>query len=302
MAAVTTTMENMIDPEVMADMISARLDKAIKVAPFASIDDTLAGQPGDTITIPCWKYIGDAEDVAEGGEIPTAKLESQSSQAKIKKAGKGVNITDEAILSGYGNPEDEAARQLVKSIASKIDNDCMDALQTATKKKTNAGVICYDGVVGAEDLFEEEDYSDKVIFVHPKQITQLRMDNDFKDRDRYPLGDGVIMTGVIGKISGCQVVPSKKVPLKKGKFICPIVKITTANEETEVETPALTIMKKRDVTVETGRDMDHKYSKINADEHYVVALTNDSKVVLAEFDEKPSASTTEPSGTQESNG
>lgn len=288
MATVVTTMQNMIDPEVMADMISARLDKAIKVAPFAEIDDTLVGKPGDTITIPCWKYIGDAEDVPEGEEIPTANLESTSTEVKIKKAGKGVNITDEARLSGYGNPEDEAVRQLIKSIGAKIDNDCLDALQTATMKKASENIICYDGVVDAEDMFEEEDYAEKVIFIHPKQITQLRHDDDFKDRQKYPLGDGVIMTGVIGKISGCQVVPSKKVPLKKGKYICPIVKVTTANEETEKETPALKIIRKRDVEVESGRDMDHKISKVNADEHYAAALANDSKVVLAEFAAVPS--------------
>lgn len=47
-----TKLTNLVDPEVMADMISATLPKKIKFAPIARIDTTLVGQPGDTITVP----------------------------------------------------------------------------------------------------------------------------------------------------------------------------------------------------------------------------------------------------------
>ena len=47
-----TKLTNMINPEVMADMISATLLTKIKFAPLATIDTTLVGQPGDTITVP----------------------------------------------------------------------------------------------------------------------------------------------------------------------------------------------------------------------------------------------------------
>ena len=47
------------------------------------------------------------------------------------------------------------------------------------------------------------------MFIHPKQITQLRNDADFKDINKYPLQ--TIMTGTIGEVAGCQVVPSKKI-------------------------------------------------------------------------------------------
>ena len=54
MADFITKLSDMIDPEVMADMVSARIPKKLRVAPFAKIDDTLAGVPGDTITVPAY--------------------------------------------------------------------------------------------------------------------------------------------------------------------------------------------------------------------------------------------------------
>ena len=67
MADTYTKIADLIDPEVMGDMVSARIPKKLRVAPFAKVDDTLAGVPGDTITVPAYAYIGDA-DIVAGGE------------------------------------------------------------------------------------------------------------------------------------------------------------------------------------------------------------------------------------------
>ena len=162
MADMTTKLADLIDPEVMGDIVSARIPKKLRVAPFAKVDDTLAGVPGDTITVPAYAYIGDAADVAEGAEVAIEKMSTSTRKATVKKAMKGVSLTDEAVLSGYGNPVGEANTQLAMAIAAKIDNDCMDALQTATLSYDgSAKVIDYDGIVSALDLFEEEQGSDK---------------------------------------------------------------------------------------------------------------------------------------------
>jgi N4-gp56 family major capsid protein len=94
-----TKLADLINPQVMADMISAELPKKIKYAAIAQIDTTLTGQPGNTITLPKYAYIGDAEDVAEGVAMGTTKLTASSTPATVKKAGKAVEITDESVLS-----------------------------------------------------------------------------------------------------------------------------------------------------------------------------------------------------------
>ncbi len=225
MADFITKLSDMIDPEVMADMVSARIPKKLRVAPFAKIDDTLAGVPGDTITVPAYTYIGDAADVAEGGEVAIEKMTTSTRKATIKKAMKGIGLTDEAVLSGYGNPVGEANTQLALAIAAKIDSDCMDALQTASLiYDGTAKTISYNAIVDAVDLFEDEmGCSEKVMFIHPKQVTQLRKNPDFLSADKYT--PGVALTGEIGMIAGCRLVPSKKVPLDGGIYACPIVKL-----------------------------------------------------------------------------
>ena len=211
-----TKIEDMIVPEVMADMISAKVEKKVIISKIAKVDTTLAGQPGNEVTVPQYKYIGDAEDVAEGVAMGTAKLETGSTSFTIKKAGKGVSITDEAILSGYGDPVGEANKQLATAIANKIDNDVVEVINTTGDGGVNliydgtTKVISYAGVVDAEDLFNEETSSDKVLYVHPKQMTQLRTDSDFISADKYGTAN-VMTSGEVGKIGTCRVVRSKKV-------------------------------------------------------------------------------------------
>lgn len=290
-----TKLSGLVNPQVMADMVSATLPKRIKFSPFAKVDTTLSGQPGDTITVPKYAYIGDAEDVAEGVAIGTVVLTASTTTAQVKKAAKAVEITDEAALSGYGDPVGEAANQLTMAIAAKVDNDCYEALKGATLQYDgSAKIISYEGIVDAVDkLGDETDAGvNKIIFVHPSQVTQLRKDPNFLDINKYPITNGVIMSGTIGSIAGCRVVKSKKVSLDAGNayYLNPIMVDDSADpnedpaaDKTATVSSALTIYLKRDVNTETDRDILKKTTVLSADEHYTAVLSNESKVVLAKF-------------------
>lgn len=273
-----TKLNNLINPEVMADMISAKVEEKVKVVPYAKVDTTLQGQAGDTITIPKFTYIGDAVDVAEGEEIPTRQLGVTSAQYSIKKIGIGGSLTDEAVLSGHGNPVGELTNQMAKSIISKTDFDAIDELYKATTTFTSSDVLSYESVVKAIDLFEEEVNCEKVIFVHPKQVTQLRLDSNFLSADKY--GNSIMVKGEIGMIANVRVVPSKKVQLEEGYYLNPIVKLNE-DTETEDESPAITVFLKRDTNVERERISKRRITEITGDKMYVVALTNEEKVIIA---------------------
>lgn len=299
---------DLVNPEVLADMISGKIPSKIVVTPFAHIDDTLVGQPGNEITVPRYQYIGDAEDLAEGVKAGTSKLTAGTTSTKVKKAVKAVEITDEAKLSGYGDPYGQATSQLAKSVASKMDVDAMDCILLPYEEDEdgvgNGGVqliydgstqaIKYAGIVDAIDLFNEELNTEKVIFVNPKQVTQLRKDSEFISADKYGSENHVMVTGEIGKVANCHVVPTLKVKLHeevsgdgasattKKFYTCPIVKLAQ-DSETEDEIPAITIYMKRGVNVDTDRDALAKTDLISIDQHYAAALTDASKVVLAKF-------------------
>ena len=51
-----TNMENMINPEVMGDMIDAKIEAMLKITPYAKVDTSLQGVAGDTKTVPSWNY------------------------------------------------------------------------------------------------------------------------------------------------------------------------------------------------------------------------------------------------------
>lgn len=277
-----TKLANLINPEVMADMVSAKVDKKVRVLPYAKVDTTLQGQAGDTISVPKYAYIGEAVDVAEGDDIPVRQMAVASEQYKIKKAAIGGVLTDEAVLSGYGNPVGELTNQMALSIGGKCDTDGYEELVKAPTAYSAAGAISYEEIVKAIDLFEEETNTEKVMFVHPKQATQLRLDPNFISKDKY--GNQVMVDGEIGMVGNARIVASKKVRVADGSYLNPIVKL---EEDTESEdaSPALTIFLKRDTNVETDRIARNRTTEVTGDKMYVVALTNETKVIVAKMKE-----------------
>lgn len=271
-----TKLTNLINPQVMADIIKAKLPSKIKLAALCKIDDSLTATPGSTITVPKYAYIGDAEDVAEGVAMGTTVLTATTQTATVKKAGKAIEISDESVLSGYGNPMGNGTMQLTQSIAGKVDTDVLAALGSATlEHDDSSNFISYAGVIDAIDKFEDEEDGIKVLLIHPKQKTTIRKDANFLRATE--LGDRMILTGAIGSIGGCQVVASKRIKESSGVYEDYIVKVDPNIGEDEDH--AVTIYMKKDVDTESDRDILKKTTVISADEYYTVALTDESKVI-----------------------
>ena len=286
-----TKIADIINPEVMANMIEAKIEAQCKITPYAHVNTDLQGVPGDTLTVPSWNYIGDADDFDPEAasdsdkEIDTTKLTASSTKFTVKCAGKSVSILQTAINSGLGDPVGQANLQLAKSIVNKIDNDVMDAAYTCANIHEPGKEIGYAGIVDAVAKFEdEEDGVDKVIFIHPNQEATLLKDPDFLSADKFT--DGVAVNGSIGKIAGCWVKKSLKVKLDDTVYLNPIIKTEPDSAETEYtedELPALTIFLKKDTQVDHEWFPKKQRHDITAAKYYGVALTNAAKVVIAKF-------------------
>lgn len=272
----TTTTANVVIPEVMADMISAKLPNKLRFAALADIDDTLEGKPGDTITYPKWKYIGPAEDVAEGATIPLDQLGKTTADVKIKKAAKGVEITDEAMLSGFGDPVGEAGNQLTLSLADKVDNDLLALVDSSIQKVETAttGKITLADLRKAIDVFTDEDLQNMVLVTSRNDATNLR-DEYLAANSGADVAANMQTAGAFARVLGVDIIRSNKISNGKGALVK-----TTFDPETEEAGKAFRIVMKRGVQVESDRDITTKTIVITADEHYGVYLYDPSKLVL----------------------
>lgn len=267
----TTYKSDLIVPEVIASFVDEKLTDAIKFASYVTIDTELVGKAGDTITLPSYDYIGDAEDVAEGEAIPYEKLTAGSVTVTVKKAGKGVDITDEALLSAYGDPQAEAGRQIGLAIASKVDNDVITTLKGISAGMTvdkSTVALSGDAVADALVKFGEDLDGLMTMFIHPTQVASLRKDTNWIPYSE--LRAEQLTKGSLGQIHGVNMVVSNKVPYNVSK---------TAFENYIIKEGAVKVYLKRDTMVETARDIDTKTTRANADKHYVTYLYDASKAI-----------------------
>lgn len=271
-----TKIAQMVNPEVMADMVSAKLDKMIKFTPLAYVERMLVGQPGTTITVPKWEYSGDAKDVAEGEAITPDQLTTKKSTMTIKKAGKGIELTDEAVLSGYGDPIGQATHQIALAIANKVDNDLIEEAKKATQFVAEAPTTG-DALDKALAVFADEEDARYVALLNPEDAIALRKDTAKEWVRGSEIGANIVVSGTFGEAHGIQIVRSKKV--EKGKGF--LVKVSAVDTDTEdvAKYGAFVINLKRDVAIETDRDILKKTTVITGDEHYGVYLYDPSKVV-----------------------
>lgn len=271
-----TKIAQLVNPEVMADMVSAKLPKMIKFTPLAYVERELVGQPGNTLTVPKWEYSGDAKDIEEGVAIEPDQLTTKKSTMTIKKAGKGIELTDEAVLSGFGDPIGQATHQIALAIANKVDNDLVEEAKKATQFVAEAPTTG-DALDKALAMFADEEDARYVAIINPADAIELRKDTAKEWIRGSEIGANIVVSGTFGEAHGVQIVRSKKVDKGKGF----LVKVSAVETDTDdvAKYGAFVINLKRDVAIETDRDILKKTTVITGDEHYGVYLYDPTKVV-----------------------
>ena len=259
----TTMKNNLIDPEVLGAFLDVKLVDAIKLSPLVEVDNTLAGRPGSTLSLPKFAYIGDADKIAEGAAMEPVALTAEVEEVEIYKAGKAVEITDEAILCGYGDPVNQVGKQLLTAMASKIEADLYEEMATGTLVHNYADEFNKEVIVDAMVKFGEDIDEPMYLFVNPAEYALLRKDPDFV---QIANGEAVI-SGQVGFVHGCNVVIANRVEAGKA-FI--------------MKQGALALVMKRNVMVEADRDILKGTNVFAANEHYAVQLRYDDRVIRIE--------------------
>ena len=260
-----TMMTDVLNPQVLADMVSAKLPTASTLLRVFETDNTLEGQPGNEITLPKWNYIGDAEDRAEGAEGDSAKLTHTTQKAKVKKAVKDVEMTDEVKLSAYGNPEVEIPRQLMGSVAGKVSTDIIAALGTTSLTVT--GELTEALIQDANDklvvdLEQEGQDFQRYLLASRDVVSGLRRIKAIQSLSNA--GETAIIKGVVGEIDGSLVLPVDRLPAKTAYA---------------VKGDAVKIYLKRKCQIEYDRLVKKKTDLYSIDQHYVAVLHNGGSAV-----------------------
>ena len=273
MAGEITVSGQVLDPQVLADMMSAELTAGLRFAPLAEIDRTLEGKPGSTVEFPSWNYIGDAEDLEEGKVINTKSLTYGTKAATIKEVGNGTAITDATLLTGYGDPMGEAGKQLLLSIQNKIDNDALEALRETPQTKTTD--VSLDGLQDVLDMYNLEDDQPIIAVVSPKAAGRIRLAAGKDWLRGSDVGAQRIISGVLGETLGIQFTRSRKLDANEAIFIRPK---KDANDKAPLK-----IMLKREVVVELERHAGKRATDIYASTYQAPYLFDPTKVIKVTF-------------------
>lgn len=269
-----TYLEDLFIPEVIAQEVEQKLIDKLATEQFTEVDTTLQGQAGDSVTLASYRYVGDAADVAEGTAIPVERLQAQTRKATIKKIGKGVPVTDEAVLSGYGDPLGEAASQLAVAIKSKLDNDTMEMLADSTRGVT-ANMTVGDGTKELDDeliskalvKFGEDIEGQMICPINPNQLEALRNNNFYIPASE--IAADIRVNGSLGAIHGVQFVIRNRVKADLSGHIANYI----------IKERPIKYYLKRGLFVETDRDAEKQITTIYASQLGDTFLYDESKIV-----------------------
>lgn len=271
----TTTSSSMIKPEVFSDMVQGKFKGKLVIANFAKTDTSLVGNPGEKVNFPKWGTLQDIEnDSTETTDLVPEAMSTDNVSATVKEVGKAVEITDRALLTGFGDPIGEAATQVGKVVARKIDADLVTEAVTNCKASniiSNTDTSSFsDKVADAKSLWGDEAEEIAVLLVHSKMYTFLLKDSNFISQDKYPAG--VLITGAIGTLYGVPVMITDRMPCKDTLNSSEVTSRVATS--LMLQRDSLAYITKRAPLVETGRDILGRKTIITCTAHYAVKLVN----------------------------
>ena len=269
-SANATRAQDMLVPEVWASMVQAEFPNRLVWGALGFSDSTLEGQPGDTVHFPKWGALTDAVDVAENEDLPIERLTTTDDTATIKEAGKAVEITDRAMLYGYGDPVGEAMRQLGIVIARKIDADVQaDALANAGVTGTYANTGFSEAALWAMlDEFGEigADPANFAAFIlNSAQHSLVRSSDFFNSGDRVGDGNQANIRGYVGAFASVPVIVSDRM---------------TAGTAVLLRENAVGVLYKRRPQVERDRDILARANLMTTNVHYGTKTINPDGIAV----------------------
>lgn len=180
------TSSKIIIPEVLHDLVQFDYENNLVLAQLCAVNTDLEGKPGESVRVPYSPELSDAEDLLEGASLTPEDTTDAEVSITIKKSGKAVSVTEEAINRASYDVTDDKRIKIARSIARKVDATVNEEFLKTTlvhdiSAEATNNTLSYDAIVDAQALMGEEFYTSKpVLVIHSKQMATLRKSEDFK--------------------------------------------------------------------------------------------------------------------------
>lgn len=222
-----TTSSDLPIPEVLTEAVQGAfsgmtaLDGSEAVVVNMSLPST---RGGDKVKVPYFGTIGEMEDVAtEGDALGTTSLSSTVEESIVQHSGKGVSVTEWALLAGaYNDPYTELARQIRESGMRRIDKGLVDAAAAAGLPSAqdldvfvatglgSARTLDWDLIVDGRMSFGDENDGVALLVIHSKVQGDLLK---LKDSTNKPLLVDMNNDGQVMRVNGIRVKVSDRLPV-----------------------------------------------------------------------------------------
>lgn len=269
--------QNVIIPEVYAELVREKIPGKTKVFQFAKKVGDLFNRPGETLTFPAWRYIGDATNWDGHTAMSLSQMQQVEKSATVYAiAAPGVNVSDLDDAVAYGKALTEAAEQQSISIARKLDKDAIDVALTSPLKKAiaSATAITQAELIEALSLYgDSQDYSefDAIVINSALAPSFYAMPLFINNTMTTAVGgNGIVRNGEIGKFLGISVVLSDRL-------------YDATNQENFgliMKKNAISFIPKENIFAEVERVPAKRENNIYCSQFLAMCLTDESAIVV----------------------
>lgn len=256
-----TVYSNFIIENKLEDILATKVD----LSNYMTVDNSLAENAGMIKKVHKYTCTGDVEDLAKG-EGNTEVIESTyTEETYTVGTTQGVfKVYDEEVMADpmtLDNGVRGIADIMTNDFTRKAIAEYSNGTQTVPCDwTTTTANYFFDAVVDALAYFGEDEEG-ITLLINPAEKAYVR--KQLGDNLKY--SEGFVRTGYIGSVAGVPVVVSKAV--KEGEAYL-------ATKE------AVTLFIKKGAEAEQERDADHRQTSYYLRKVALVALTNDTKVVV----------------------
>lgn len=149
-----TAIQNIINPEVLADQISAKFPDMLVLgnSSLVEVDQTFPlGSPGTRFKMPFWKRIGAFSDMTEGTAMTPGQITASAENATVVRGGQALQILDTSELVSKADPVGEVASQLARRAAEYIDAKLVAQLELTPNTFDQTNSTTQSNVAGTVD-------------------------------------------------------------------------------------------------------------------------------------------------------